>query len=368
MPRIIISANSAWNLANFRLGLMRFLRSAGYEIIALAPADGYEKRIEAAGFVFIPLPMEPQGLNPIREWQLYKAYKNHLRKINPAAVLLYTIKPNIYASIAAAQLNIPIINNVSGLGRIFIENSLVYQIIRRLYGFAFRKSNTVFFQNEDDRALFLKHGLVKQAQTAVLPGSGVDLNRFTFNALSLDNRRFVMPSRLLFEKGVAEYIAASKSLKERYPQWQFQLCGQYSEDSIRGITAAEHLSQIEANGLELIPFTDQIEKVYQEATWIVLPSYREGTARVLLEAAAIGRPLITSDAPGCGHIVEGAHNGYVCKARSANALMDAMEKAINCSQEQYRLFAHQGRSHIESYYDEELVFEGYLARLQGIPK
>jgi glycosyltransferase involved in cell wall biosynthesis len=368
MRRIIISANSAWNLANFRLGLMRYLRSAGYEVIALAPADGYESQIKEAGFSFFPLPIEPQGLNPISEWKLFNAYKKYLGEIKPIAVLLYTIKPNIYGSLAAAQLNIPVINNVSGLGRVFIENSIVYQLIRRLYRFAFRKSNTVFFQNEDDRTLFLNHALVKPAQTYVLPGSGVDLNRFSFKERNGDHNIMVMPARLLFEKGVAEFIEASSDLKKDYPKWRFQLCGQFAEEAKRGITEHDLLNQIDSKGLEYVSFTDQIENVYLKSTWIVLPSYREGTARVLLEAAASGRPLITSDAPGCGHIVNSAKNGFVSQVRSAKSLKEAMKKAIECSAEDYSLFAQRGRSYIETHYDEELVFQGYLARLQGIPK
>ncbi|HVH48488.1 MAG TPA: glycosyltransferase, partial [Sphingomicrobium sp.] len=178
-PRLLLSANSAWNIANFRLGLAKALEGAGFEVIVAAPADGHEGRLREAGIGFLPLWMNRSGMNPIADLQLMGRYSAILRDLRPAAYLGFTIKPNIYGSLAARAHGVRAINNVSGLGTMFLSYGWQSTLARALYRLAFARSQTVFFQNPEDRQQFISTGTVQPTQAKLLPGSGIDLNRFT---------------------------------------------------------------------------------------------------------------------------------------------------------------------------------------------
>ncbi len=228
-PRILISINTAWNIVNFRAGLIRALIERGYEVVAAAPQDDYSVRLTEMGCRFVPLEIDNKGVDPRRDMALMARYMALLRRERPVAFLGYTIKPNVYGSLAAHMLAIPVINNISGLGTVFIRNSWLTPIVRGLYRTALRRSHTVFFQNEDDRALFAEIGLIKRERTDILPGSGIDLMKFSPQPAPLrrapQSARFLLIARLLRDKGVGEYVDAARLVRAHMPSATFGLLG-----------------------------------------------------------------------------------------------------------------------------------------------
>src|SRR6476646_7674893 len=320
-----MSANSDWNIAHFRAGLIRALRASGYQPIVIAPRDpAADERMRALGVERIPIAIDRAGLNPWADSKLANQYRRLLKRLRPAAYLGYTIKPNVYGSWAAASLGIPAMPNVSGLGTAFIRPGLLQQIVIRLYRFGFRRAPVVFFQNCEDRKLFVDLGMVTAKQARVLPGSGVDLQHFSPSRLPEGPPTFLFIGRLLRDKGVAEFAEAAASLRSELPGARFQLLGPIDEGNRTRIRRTELDSWVKANVVEYLGSADDVRPFSAAATAVVLPSYREGMPRSLLEAAAMGRPLIAADVPGCRHIVEDGLNGYLCTVRDAASLASAM--------------------------------------------
>ncbi|HSI89829.1 MAG TPA: glycosyltransferase, partial [Adhaeribacter sp.] len=235
--RIAIVINTSWNIFNFRINLAKALMQAGHEVIAIAPEDAYSQKLVAAGMQFVPVKMENKGTNPVKDLLLIKQFHHIYRTVKPDVILQYTIKPNIYGTIAAKLAGIPVVNNVSGLGTVFIVKNLVSKVALALYKFAFQFPAKVFFQNEDDRQLFLEHKLLKEKITEVLPGSGVDTTRFVPAPEFYRHAdfRFLMIARVLYEKGVAEYVDAARLLKKKHPEVRVQLLGAFDEAGNIGI-------------------------------------------------------------------------------------------------------------------------------------
>lgn len=228
LMRIAVVANTAWYLFNFRLNLMRALVNEGHEVVACAPVDEYADRICAAGIAFENVSISGSGLNPIVEMKSVTGLWRMIRRQRIGLVLSYTPKGNLYCAVASIVLNIPFIPNVSGLGRAYIRNSPVTLIARLLYKLTLWRARRVFFQNLDDMSAFLRAGLVRPSRAERLPGSGVDLERFV-PAATMDRRPdepvFLLVARMLWDKGVGEYVAAARSVRARYPGARFQLLG-----------------------------------------------------------------------------------------------------------------------------------------------
>lgn len=362
--KIVISINTAWNIFNFRLGLAKTLIAEGHEVIAVAPHDDYVEKLEELGISFHAIEMQNKGSNPVEDFKLYKQYKAIYKKINPDVILQYTIKPNIYGTFAAARLNIPVINNVSGLGTVFIRSNLTSLVAKTLYRFAFRKASKIFFQNEDDRILFVQKKLVKEKITDVLPGSGIDLQKFAKSPLPENNAfTFLMISRTLVDKGVREYAQAGKILKEKNINVQCQLIGSREIEPL-GIPEKEFNDWINSGYIDYLGMTDNIKDYILKSQCVVLPSYREGTPRSLLEAAAMGRPIVTTDAPGCREVVYNNFNGFLCKVKSAKDLASKMEKTVHLSYENLKEFGHQSRLIVEEVFDEKIVINKYISAIE----
>jgi len=365
--RIAIVINTSWNIFNFRYSLVKALLAEGHEVIAVAPKDSYSQRLIEAGCTFVPVPME-KGTNPFKDlqltWRLYNTYK----QIKPDVVLHYTIKPNIYGAIAAHFSKVPAINNVSGLGTVFIVKDHISAIALKLYKYSFRFPAKVFFQNEDDRTLFLRHDLVASDKTDVLPGSGIDLKRFR-PALTFKRQQpftFLKIARVLYEKGIVEYIEACKLVKKRHPEVKCQLLGLVDERSRSGIKR-EKLDEWLATGvIEYLGTTDDVAPVIEQADCVVLPSYREGTPRTLLEAAAMGKPLIATNVPGCREVVQDGVNGLLCRVRSAEDLAAKMLHMLYLPALKLQEMGRQSRMIAETRFDDRLVIEKYLKAINEV--
>jgi glycosyltransferase involved in cell wall biosynthesis len=362
VARILFAVNSAWNLVNFRSGLIQALVGDGHEVLACAPADAWVPRLSELGCRFIPMPMDAQGTHPLRDAALCWRLLTVMRREQPDVVLGYTIKPNVYASLAARWAGgLKVVNNIAGLGATFIQPTWVTPVVKRLYRLALNRSSTVFFQNEDDRELFVDQGLVARGNTQLLPGSGVDLQRYApADPRAADGRfRFLMVSRLLWDKGVGELVEAARRLRRRHPEVQVQLLGFLDVQNPSAIQRRDVQAWESEGVIQYLGASDDPRPYIAHSDCVVLPSYREGTPRSLLEAAAMGKPLITTDVPGCRTVVEDGNNGFLCPARDATALADQMSRMVMLNAAERDAMGRQGRQKMEREFDERLVIGHY---------
>lgn len=360
--KVVIGLNTAWNLVNFRTGLIRALVEQGYEVVALAPPDEYAPRLAELGCCLVPLTMDNKGTHPGRDLLLLWRFYCLLHRERPAVFLGYTVKPNIYGSLAAHALGIPVINNVAGLGAVFISNGWLSRLVKGFYRLAFFRSVKVFFQNEDDRHLFVTGGLVRAEVTDRLPGSGVNLDRFSPTPLPSTGEgiRFLLIARMLWDKGVGEYVEAVRQVRMRHPDVEFCLLGFLDVQNPAAISRAEMDMWVNEGLIRYLGVSDDVRTEIAEADCVVLPSYREGVPRTLLEAAAMGRPIITTDAVGCREVVDDEVNGFLCRPRDAADLAEKMERMIALSPDDRAQMGRHGRDKVEREFDEQIVIQKYL--------
>jgi glycosyltransferase involved in cell wall biosynthesis len=370
MPKILIALNTAWNLVNFREGLIRKLVSSGYEVIAVAPADHYATQLAEFGCRFIPLRMDNKGMHPGRDLLLLWRFIRLIRDERPDIFLGYTVKPNVYGSIAAHLFGVPVINNVAGLGTAFIKGNWLNWLVCTLYRLALYRSRKVFFQNEDDRYLFTSKGIVDVAITDCLPGSGVDLQKF--KPVPLPGRsqvRFLLISRLLWSKGVAEYVEAARLLKSRGLNAEVCLLGFLDVKNSAAISKSQIDKWVDEGVVRYLGVSDNVREEITSADCIVLPSfYREGTPRSLLEAAAMARPIITTDSVGCRDVVDDGINGFLCSSKNASDLADKMARIITMTHLEREAMGMRGREKVELKFDEKIVIYKYLDVVTSILK
>ncbi len=395
--KVLICLNTAWNLLNFRAGLIRAMVAAGHEVVAVAPDDKYAIGLRALGCRFVPLHMENGGTNPLKDALLWWRFVQLFARERPDVYLGYTVKPNVYGSLAAHMLGIPVINNIAGLGAVFIKDGWLVRVVRWLYRTALNRSAKVFFQNDDDRQLFISGGLVRADVTELVPGSGIDLDRFApvalpgpittamtnevkqpLNPEGLDCRvavaprndrrcfRFLLIARMLRDKGVVEYVEAVRLLRARWPQVEFCLLGFVDVQNPAAISRAEIDGWVAHRFVTYLGVSDDVRQDIAAADCVVLPSYREGTPRTLLEAAAMARPIITTDAVGCREVVDDGVNGYLCRVRDAADLAAKMEQLLLLSPEQRHEMGKRGRAKMESTFDEQIVIRKYLAAIEEV--
>lgn len=363
---IVISINSAWNIFNFRLSLTRALADDGHRVTALAPADGFVPRLLEAGLGFEPIAIDAKGLSPTSDARLLARYVARLRRLRPDVLLCYTAKPNIYGSLAAHLLGIPVINNVAGLGTAFIRSGPLKAIMTRLYRLAFRRSRTVFFQNEEDLAQFVGEGIVRAEQARLLPGSGIDLARFAPRAGGAPGGplTFLFVGRVLRDKGVVEFVEAARRVRERLPDARFQLLGFVGAENRTALGRAEVEAWAGEGLIEYLGDTEDVRPAIAAADCVVLPSYREGLPRALLEGAAMGKPLIATDVQGCRSVVEHGVNGFLCTVRSGEALAEAMLSLAALTPEGRSEMGAAARRTVEQRFDERLVIARYRAAIE----
>ena len=364
---IFIAANTTWFVFNFRSRLIAELIEQGYRVTVLAPRDEYVARIESLGVRHLHLEMKNAGTNPLYELVTLFRLATLLRQEKPALILTNTPKVNIYVSMAARLSGIPVVVTVSGLGSGFIRGGILRAVMNGLYRLAFLHPYRVFFQNEDDRAEFISTGLVDLAKTALLPGSGVDLERFTLVQRSGGKHPvFLMAARLLWDKGVGEFVQAARRLKSKFPLTEFRLLGVITVQNPSAVPRRD-VERWEAEGvITYLGATDDVRPYYTDADCAVLPSYREGTPRTLLEASSMGLPIITSDAVGCRDVVEDGITGFLCKTGDAEDLAEKMERMILLPPERRAEMGMAGRCKMEREFDERIVIKRYLEVIQKI--
>lgn len=365
---VVLVSNTSWYLYNFRRGTIVALRDSGYRVVALAPVDDYSHRLlEELGIEHMALPMEGKSTRLVGEGKSLLALANTLRRLKPAFVFNFTVKANIYSGLACRALGIPYANNVSGLGTAFLHDSWLFRRVRLLYGFANRGAQRVFFQNEEDHALFQSHDLLRNTPTIVLPGSGIDTRRFACSPLPASLPfTFVMIARLLGDKGVREYVQAAQQVRLKHPHTRFMLVGPYGASNRTAITENEVVSWQQAGAIDYLGEQADVRPSIVQAHILILPSYREGMPRTVLEAAAMGRPAIVSDVPGCRHAIEDGVTGWLCEAKSADSLATRMIECLNMPATELQVAGQAARRRIEAEFDEQIVINATLSCLEDL--
>lgn len=361
--RILITGNSCFKIANFREGLVRKLTAQGHEVVVLAPTDSSRVRLVEMGCRVIDLHMERNGVSPLAEILLIWRIFSVLRCEKPDFLFSYTIKNNIYAGLCCRLLNISFVPNVTGLGPAFNDTGILNRIILMLYRLAFSRAQWVFFQNPEDESIFLQSGLTASGRSQLLPGSGVDLMKFTAHSLPSTDQGivFLFVSRLLWDKGLGLFADAARLMRERNPSLQFRILGPIDAASRSVVLHEQVKTWVDEGHVEYLGEVLDVRNAMAEAHCVVLPTwYREGTPRVLLEAAAMGRPAITTDTPGCRDTVIDGKTGYLCKAKSLESLIQALERFITISHQDRIIMAASARELAETKFDEANVIDAYF--------
>lgn len=366
---VVIAANAAWNLVNFRAGLIRALVGDGYDLVGAAPPDAEaQAALAAMGCGFHAVAVDSKGVSPWHDLRTAAAFDRLFRDERPFAYLGYTVKPNVYGSMAAARRRVPAINNVSGLGTAFIEDSWLTPLVEQLYRTGLKRSRVVFFQNADDAKLFQERRLVRAEQVRLLPGSGVDLTYFAPVAKAEGGAGlvFLLIARLLRDKGVLEFVEAARACKTRNATMRFQILGFLGAENRTAIPRSEVERWVAEGIIEYLGDACDVRPHIAAADCVVLPSYREGTSRVLLEAAAMARPLVATDVPGCREVVEHGVNGYLCKVRDAEDLASAMDRIAEAAPGRRAAMGQAGRAKVARQFDERIVIDAYRSALSEL--
>jgi glycosyltransferase involved in cell wall biosynthesis len=363
---VLICSNYAWTIVNFRLPLIKRLKQLGYRVNVVTQYDGHENEIEEYVDQIRPLFISRKGVNPFVDIATLIDLAIISLKMKPDCILLFTIKPVIYGAIATKFFNIKSIVTITGLGTAFIANNWMTNLVKLLYRFALSSVATVFFQNNDDKYLFLKNNLVNPNVCKLTPGSGIDPRQFPCRPLSLNKTvTFILIARMLWDKGIGEYVEAAKIIKLKYPNTKFQLLGPLGVENRTSISD-ERMAAWEHEGfIEYLGETTDVKPYIEKACCVVLPSYREGTSRVLLEAASMGRPIIASDVPGCREVVEDGITGLLCRPKDSYDLSKKMEDMINLSFENRIIMGSEGSEKVRKEFNQEVVNNLYINAIEN---
>lgn len=349
--------------------MLKHLQDQGHEIVAIAPEDEYTDKIPHE---FHPVRIKSRSLNPFNHLAVLFNFIKIFRRVRPDIALLYTIHPNTHGNLAARFTGVKTISNIAGLGNVFIDTRFATRIAKRLYKMALAHPEIVFFQNHTDMKLFRELGLVSKARSQRIPGSGVDINRFTPSPKGDDSENkgfvFLLATRMLWEKGVQEFADAAAAVARKHGNVTFRLIGPLGADNPVALSTAD-MQRLTADGvLEYAGVSDDMEQVIAEADCVVLPSYREGLPKILLEAAAMAKPIITTRVPGCMDVVDHGVNGLLCEARDAKDLAAQMLAMLEMDSDKRNAMGTNGRKKVSREYAQEIVIGHYHDAVNAILK
>ncbi len=357
--KIAIVANTTWNIYNFRLNIIRKLISEGHEVIVMAPVDKFITYTETIREVtHIPIRhLDRDSVNPIQDLRLMFELVRLYRKHKPDLVLHYTVKPNIYGGMAARLLGIPSIGVITGLGYSLMHEGWINLITRILYKLSLPSHRKVIFENGDDKILFEKAGLVNPKKSLSIKGCGVDTTFYKPNghSRSSDLIIFTFIGRLLYDKGVREFIEAAHIVKQQNQQVAFWLIGDLDKENPSSVRNDDLVRWIRDPSIYYHGATDNIRKFIEQSDCIVLPSYREGMPRVIMEAMAMERPVITTDTAGCRETVDEKVNGYLVPVKNSIALAKAMNDFIALVPEARTEMGRSGRIKVLNEFDDRII-------------
>ncbi len=351
MSRILIITNHSYMLYRFRLDLIQELMKE-HEVVLSMPFVGHEDDFQALGIRCIETDVDRRGINPKTDLRLFQTYRHLLKKEQPDMVITYSIKPNIYGGLACSMAGIPYCANVQGLGTAFQKKGLA-AFVTVLYKLAFRKVQTVFFENEGNAAIFREKGMIPAEKQTILHGAGINLEAYSLMPYPNNEAvHFLYLGRIMKEKGMDELFAAMEKLHEKYGSHVvLDLVGFYDDECYKA-----QVEQLVKDGIAVFHgFRSEPRPFYASADCVVLPSYHEGMSNVLLEAAAIGRPIITSDIPGCREAVDDGISGYLCPVKDADSLYEQMRRMTDLSPADRQAMGLAGRKKMEWEFDKQAV-------------
>ena len=359
MKTIVIVSNVSSGLFSFRRELIEQLAKS-YRVVILAKDTGRVEEFKSFGCEFRHMAIEAHGTNPLKELRLLSAFKKQLRELKPDVVLTYTIKPNVYAGMACAALKIPYVANITGLGTAVENGGLMQKLTLALYRRGLRKAQMVFFQNKENQRFLLERGVVKERYD-LLPGSGVNLERYAVlpypEGETVD---FVFIGRLIREKGIDQYLEAARAIREKHPETRFHICGSMRPAYEQTVAQLQEKGTVIYHG-----HVSDIAAIHAVSACTVHPTfYPEGMSNVLLESCACGRPIITTDRPGCREIVEDGVNGYVVRQQDSADLIEKLESFLALPWEKRRDMGLAGRAKVEREFNREIVIGKYLDEIE----
>ncbi|HEB62196.1 MAG TPA: glycosyltransferase family 1 protein [Bacteroidetes bacterium] len=368
--KIALVANTSWSIYNFRLGLARTLRDVGYEVIVIAPYDNFSTKLITEGFSFFNWEINNYGTNPFVEIksiiQLYQIYKRE----QPDFIFHYTIKPNIYGSIAASICRVPSIAITTGLGHLFsYKSKLTKWFTLWMYRLASQFSKEVWFLNKEDLRTFVRKKIVKKEKTFILPSEGIDTRYFqskiNFQRKENPHPSFLFAGRLIADKGVFQFVEAAKRIKNKYPKTIFNLLGFIDPNNPKSVSATQIKNWQDCGIINYLGETKDVRPYLEETDCLVFPSYYgEGISRILMEAASMSTPIITTNQVGCKDVVEHKYNGFICKKKNTPDLIHKIEMFLKLSPSEKELMGIRGRKKVINNFGEDNVITLYLNTLK----
>ena len=358
--RILVLANNDVGLYRFRKDLLAALLRAGHEVYISLPDGDFVSELTQIGCRFLDTAVDRRGMNPVRDVRLLHRYRAMLKEVKPKLVLTYTIKPNIYGGLACRMAHIPYAVNITGLGSAIENGGWLKRLVLALYKPALKGAKVVFFENSGNRDTLVSAGVAPKGRDVVLNGAGVNLEDYPYQPYPQDGPvRLLFVGRVMHEKGVDELFDAAKRMKQKYGAGvEFHVVGSFEEAYKPAMDELEKAGVVRYHG-----YQPDMKRFYAMADCVVLPSYHEGMSNVLLEAAASGRPLITSDIPGCREAVEDGVSGYLCPARNADALYEAMQRFMELPKDWRAELGRRGRERMERMFSKAAVVEEAINKL-----
>lgn len=358
--RILVLANNDVGLYRFRKDLIASFLDLKYEVFISLPDGDFVPEMVKLGCNYIETSLDRRGMNPIHDFSLFCKYRRMLREVKPKFVITYTIKPNVYGGIACRMAGIPYAANITGLGSAIENGGLLRKFILMLYKLSLKDAKVVFFENAANREALVNASVVPQGRDVVLNGAGVNLNDYPYQEYPNDGTvRFLFVGRIMKEKGVDEFFVAAERMKKKYgKRVEFRMAGMFEE------AYKQKIDELASDGvIDYLGYQADMKSLYGAASCVVLPSYHEGMSNVLLEAAATGRPLITSDIPGCREAVEDGASGYLCPPKDADALYDAMQRFVELPENWRAEMGRRGRERMEKQFSKDAVVAETIKQL-----
>lgn len=357
--------NSLQTMCNFRAGVMTELVQTGYEVVIIAPKDSDITFLKQNQIRLIPIEMDCKGMNPFADIQFARTLKRIYKKEKFNFLFHYTIKPVVYGSWAARKTKTLQISVITGLGYTFIRKGWITRVAKFLYRLSLRTANEVWFLNQEDKTLFVEQSLLSPFKARLIYGEGVDVAKYKSQSdlLSIPFT-FLFIGRVLWDKGVGEFVKAAQVVKKQHPKVQFHILGQLGANNPACVSIQQMEEWEQTRTVKYLGETSNVLPYIENATCVVLPSYREGVSRVLLEAASMERPIIASNVPGCREIVIEGYNGFLCEAQDTNSLIACMMHMLSISQVELEVFGKNGRTHVIKHFDEQKTIALYKRKLQ----
>jgi glycosyltransferase involved in cell wall biosynthesis len=362
VKKVIILSNHHAYTYNFRREIIQKLIDEKFQVYIVQPYGEKVEKIKEMGCECIDLPLDRRGTNPVTDAKLFRNYFKIIKGIGPDVVISYTVKPNVYGGFVCRLLNIPHIPNITGLGTAVEKKSLMQKVMLMMHRVALKKSSCIMFQNEENKQLFEKEK-IGNGRRRLIPGSGVNTEHFSLLEYPIQKKtEFVFISRIMKEKGIDQYLEAAEHITRKYPETKFHVCG-FCEDDYE-----DKLQELEKKGIiRYHGMISDIREVLNYTHCTIHPTYYpEGMSNVLLESAASGRPIITTNRSGCREIVDNSINGYVVEQENSRDLIDKIEKFLTLSYEEKEGMGLSGRKKVKEEFDREIVVKAYVEEIKEI--